>query len=475
MGKSWTKTACRQLRNGDVRTLRRWFYAYADSLYTWLVRHSGLSLSEAQEKTAHLFLSLYSKIDQYNPSVCSMYAWMQEQATAGSLPMVSLEGLRAIPKAQEILLALSRLGFSDFPQEHLENPLTVHLIQAVLSEMDETHRQILLSRYYRIDGGEPLLIAPLLTADDSERDLSEARYYFRRFLSAWVRKLQPSLTEMSGDLRRDVFEKNLEKIFRTIPPFLPLPPDVRNMVENRLLEEADKKRLSLRSERISFPLHRLWPAAVVLGLGLAGLGYYFVRSVPEHIESGAVSSEMVVSGRGSAPVKEIKKETADDLREVLNQVFAAGSAGDVPELLRILQSGPYPAQVAAAVFLGRFGDASVIGPLEKASRRWSSSFAEEDPFLLAIEQIEQRLRGVVSAPEMTIEVVTLEPNQPAAESQASEPNVSSASEEPQTIPNEEESLLEGELSDTEAPLGEETDENQTEEVQYEGLEEPTGF
>ncbi|MEJ5258794.1 MAG: hypothetical protein WHS88_01235 [Anaerohalosphaeraceae bacterium] len=477
MRKSWTKTECRQLRNGDVRTLRRWFYAYADSLYTWLVRHAGLSVSDAQEKIAHLFQSVYSGIEQYNPSVCSMYGWLLEQAAASFLPSVSLEGLRAIPKAQEVLFSLSRLGNSDFPQEHLENPLTVHLIQAVLSEMDETHRRILLSRYYRIDGEEPLLVTPALTAEDSEKDLSEARYYFRRFLSAWVRKLQPSLTEMSGELRLDVFEKNLEKIFRTISPFLTLPSETRKMIEDRLLEEADRRRLGHRSERVSSQLHRFWPVAAVLMLGLAGVVYYFVRSAPEPMESEVILPKTVVSGRGSAPMKEVKKETADDLREILNQVFAAGSAGDVPELLRILQSGPYPAQVAASVFLGRFGDATAIGPLEKASRRWSSSPTEDDPFLLAIEQIEQRLGGVVSAPEPTIEIVVLEPNQPAADPQESEPHASTASKEPQTLPNEGESLLEDESndSDTEAPPGEEADENQMEDVQYEGLEEPTGF
>jgi len=502
--KSWSKTEVRQLRSGDVRMLRRWFFAYADCLYTWIVRHSGLPQEEAQEKTAHLLQTAYSKIEKYEPSAGSMYSWLLGEAAALTVPAFSPENLRNGPKAAEVLYSLARIGTNDFPEEYLENPLTVHLIQAVLAELDEPYRRLLLSRYYRIETEEMSSVFFESLPEGNEEDLAQARYYFRRFLSAWLKKLQTAPAEMPAEFRLDLFERNLEKILRSIPPFLQLPLEKRRTMEEMLLHQAELRSSSIRAERIQLRKHLLRPVGVVLCLGIAVLVYFLLKLIPSEEKTAVSIHPAPVSSRRLEPQE--KKESAEDLKETLNQVFAAGSVGDVPELLRILQSGPYPAQVAAAVFLGRFGDASAIGPLERASRRWFPSSTDEDPFLLAIEQIEQRLRGIVPAQEMEIEYVSLEPNRGPGETEAASqeqtkpemmPDAQKKEEQEVSIPKEtavkepetaepnglseeqkEEIPAEGEqdiLSQESQTENDGLDENQTGEIQNDLSGGPTGF
>jgi hypothetical protein len=251
-------------------------------------------------------------------------------------------------------------------------------------------------------------------------------------------------------------------------------------------------------------------------LVLVGLGYYW-RTDQSDVQE--VPHRRAAVGSKKSEVKEVdeKKLSAEELKVLLNQVFAAGSAGDVGELLRVLETGPYPAQVAAAVFLGRVGDAGAIGPLEKASRRWFSDSRDEDPFLLAIEQIERRLKGAVVPTEAELEIVVLgEPNAlPAGEAEKavqekpseavpilspeesrSETKLEAAgqeddvfSEETEVIePNqppseiipeeggaEDEGVYEEESSDTEMDAEGGSDYNETEDVQYESAGGETAF
>ncbi len=488
--------------------LRRWFYTYADCLYTWIVRHSSLPQEEALEKTAHLLQTAYSKIEEYQISAGSMYSWLLEQTAVLTLPAFSQDNLRNVPKAAEVLHSLARLGTRDFPEEYLENPLAVHLIQAVLSELDEPYQRVLLSRYYRIEPEEVSSGFSDFLPEGNEEDLAQARYYFRRFLSSWLKKVQTDPAEMPSEFRLDLFERNLEKILRSIPPFLQLPSEKRRVLEETLLRQAELKSSSIRAERILLRKHLLWPVGAVLCLGIAVLVFSFLKLTPSAQKTAVSNHPAPASSRRLEPRE--KKESAEELKETLNQVFAAGSAGDVPELLRILQSGPYPAQVAAAVFLGRFGDASVIGPLERASRRWFTSSTDEDPFLLAIEQIEQRLRGIVPAQETEIEYVLLEPNRGPGESEAASleqhpepavmPNAQKKEEQEVSILEEEDVVAvkepetpepndfskeqsEGIPSEREQDIlnqdnqtgNEDPNDNQTEEIQNDLSEGPTSF
>jgi len=515
--KNWTKAECRQLRAGNIRLLRRWVQEHADSFYTWVVRHYLLSLPEAQERTVHLLKAAYSAVSEYEPASGSMYRWIVERAAAVYAPETNWDSLRNLPKADEILAMLARIGTQDFPEDYLENLLVVHLVQAALTEMEGSHRQVLLCRYYRIDTEGAALTGRLSSSEEMEEELVRARYYFRRYLLGWIQSLSAAPATVSDEIQIQVFERNLEKIFRSVPPLLKLPPESRQMLEDALLQEAEFRHSGTALERVFSPKTAWWGIGVLfLILVLVGLGYYW-RTDQSDVQE--VPPRRAAVGSKKSEVKEVdeKKLSAEELKVLLNQVFAAGSAGDVGELLRVLETGPYPAQVAAAVFLGRVGDAGAIGPLEKASRRWFSDSRDEDPFLLAIEQIERRLKGAVVPTEAELEIVVLgEPNAlPAGEAEKaaqekpseavpvlspeeirSETKLEAAgqeddvfSEETEVIePNqppseiipeegdaEGEGVYEEEFSDTEMDAEGGSDYNETEDVQYESAGGETAF
>jgi len=515
--KNWTKAECRQLRAGNIRLLRRWVQEHADSFYTWVVRHYLLSLPEAQERTVQLLKAAYSAVSEYEPASGSMYRWIVERAAAVYAPETNWEFLRNLPDAAAILGRLAQIGTQDFPEEYLENPLVVHVVQTALTEMEGSHRQVLLCRYYRIDSEGASLGGDVSALDEMAEELVRARYYFRRYLLGWIQSLSAVPATVSDEIQIQVFERNLEKIFRSVPPLLKLPPESRQMLEDALLQEAEFRHSGTALERVFSPKTAWWGIGVLfLILVLVGLGYYW-RTDQSDVQE--VPHRRAAVGSKKSEVKEVdeKKLSAEELKVLLNQVFAAGSAGDVGELLRVLETGPYPAQVAAAVFLGRVGDAGAIGPLEKASRRWFSDSRDEDPFLLAIEQIERRLKGAVVPTEAELEIVVLgEPNAlPAGEAEKavqekpseavpilspeesrSETKLEAAgqeddvfSEETEVIePNqppseiipeeggaEDEGVYEEESSDTEMDAEGGSDYNETEDVQYESAGGETAF
>lgn len=411
MRKNWTKAECRQLRAGNIRLLRRWVQEHADSFYTWVVRHYLLSLPEAQERTVQLLKASYSAVSEYEPASGSMYRWVVERAAAVYAPETNWESLRNLPKADEILAVLARIGTQDFPEEYLENPVVVHVVQAALTEVEGLHREVLLCRYYRIASEGAAVGGDASGSNGMEEELVRARYYFRRHLLGWIQSLSSAPSPVSDEIQIQVFERNLEKIFCSVPPLLKLPPEIRQVLEDSLLQEAEFRHSGTVFERVFSKKAACWGTGVLfLILVLVGLGYYW-RPPQSDVQEVPRRRAAVGSKKSEAKEVEAKKLSAEELKVLLNEVFAAGSAGDVEELLRVLETGPYPAQVAAAVFLGRVGDAGAIGPLEKASRRWFSDSRDEDPFLLAIEQIERRLRGAVATADAEVEIIVLgEPN-----------------------------------------------------------------
>jgi len=203
--KNWTKAECRQLRAGNIRLLRRWVQEHADSFYTWVVRHYLLSLPEAQERTVQLLKAAYSAVSEYEPASGSMYRWIVERAAAVYAPETNWEFLRNLPDAAAILGRLAQIGTQDFPEEYLENPLVVHVVQAALTEMEGSHRQILLCRYYRIDSEGASLGGDVSALDEMAEELVRARYYFRRYLLGWIQSLSAVPATVSDEIQIQVF------------------------------------------------------------------------------------------------------------------------------------------------------------------------------------------------------------------------------------------------------------------------------
>ncbi|MEN6306994.1 MAG: hypothetical protein ABFD91_04490, partial [Anaerohalosphaeraceae bacterium] len=73
--------------------------------------------------------------------------------------------------------------------------------------------------------------------------------------------------------------------------------------------------------------------------------------------------------------------------------FELGEKKDMEGLIRILQTGTYPAQLVAANYLGRFGDKTAIDALDQAAQKWYAHESNEtNPFIESIKAIENRAK-----------------------------------------------------------------------------------
>jgi hypothetical protein len=385
---NWSKSEIRQLREGNPVKLRKWIRDYGDTLFTWLMVHYPVSPDQASERTVRIFETTFPQLSQYDPAGTSMYRWLIRQAE-------SLYPKETPPRPQaaaQVLRALGSIGSAEIPDSLLEHPAVIGLVQAALTEMDEAERMVLLRRYHRIDPKASAELDPQFSSDSLGDHLVRARYYFRRHLLAWIYSLQSDIGEFSADSRINVFEKNLEKIFCSVPPVLKLPDTAAEELEKILLQQAQQTQAAGKSVAPALSRKSIWIAAAAVLLVLIAVVSFFRRCRTETEPIPLPGQDKTIQKpQPSANQTPPQNLSPEELKKYMARVFEAGSANDMEELLKALEEGPYPVQVAAAVFLGRIGDESAIGPLEKAARRWHPDPQEGNPFLTAIEQIEQRL------------------------------------------------------------------------------------
>ncbi len=323
-----------------------------------------------------------------------MYGWLISRAESLCPQGRERSVVPAEAIAPDDLRALNLIGSQELPDELVEHSPVVRLIQATLTDMDESERLTLLRRYHRIDrrsegDGESVNSADLPGGDQ----LVRARYYFRRCLFGRIHALDPEIGEFGADTRTAVFEKNLEKIFCSMEPFQKLPEGVREDLENEVVRLAEQIKLDKKAGGASFR-KTAWILAIVTLLFAAGIGLFFMhqrrRPIPPSVP--AVNPIEVEAEVNEAERKPAGNEMSPrEMEAYLIRIFEAGSAGDMETLIEALERGPFPAQVAAAIYLGRIGDESAMGPLSKAAEQWYAENLGENPFLTAIEQIEQRL------------------------------------------------------------------------------------
>jgi hypothetical protein len=121
--------------------------------------------------------------------------------------------------------------------------------------------------------------------------------------------------------------------------------------------------------------------------------------------------------RGNSPSTQQNDRQADsgNLPQDIRQVFEMGETRDVQGLLGVLRTGPYPMQIVAAHYLGQFGDKAAIDLLDRAAQKWyAENPTEENPFIGAIEAIENRTRQEIRKSLHETQMATV-PQQAGAE------------------------------------------------------------
>ena len=155
MSKNWTKRECKRLLAGHSSKLRSWIREYAGILYTWILYHYPVTPSQAKEWILRIFQEAHGKLNEYDPSAGSMYEWLIACAKL-LYPPGEQSGLEALWRTgdrldSEDLRTVTMISVQDLPDHLLEIPAFIQLIQAAITDMDESQRRVLLTRYYRID------------------------------------------------------------------------------------------------------------------------------------------------------------------------------------------------------------------------------------------------------------------------------------------------------------------------------------
>lgn len=395
------KSQIRGVGRGDRKAISQWFSFYSVRIYTWIVYRFSIESSAAIEPVKHLFLQALEQWDQYDPKYLSMLQWFRELAEQNPISPEtrSLEGEVDIGLWTAIqiesLELLAGVAGRDLPEEILQKPTVVHLIRAAFSDLNEDNQYLLLRKYHKLDS-EAELEAQLNDSVHSVPDaLVRARHEFRRSLAQWIRKINPDVGESAPDARMAVYEINLEKIFRSMDPYLRIPERNAESIVETLVQRA-RQLDQERSEGKGVGFGK-WAVVGLVAIVLAGGGIVYLLNREDlgisddmQISSGSeLQSEMIEPVEPRDPVKEVISE--EEMKQQLMEAFAAGKERNLEELIRILSEASYPAQITAAHFLGMYGDASAINPLEQAAKRWNIDPKQENLFLRAIDQIEQRL------------------------------------------------------------------------------------
>lgn len=403
MTRKWTRSELRGLLQGDRKSLDEWVREHADFLYTWLMYRFRLSVSQARQTTSVVFHSALDEIETFRDHRLSMYRWLQSlgerEAAAKNPPGDEPETLPAdwgvVPA--DLAGALAMMAEKPLPESLSDNSPAADLIRAAVADLDEDDRLILLARYHQFHSGSNLSSAMHLTSEEAQNRLGRARHEFRLSLYKWLRKFTSSIPSPSPSVRMEVFDANLETLFHTVTPWLALPEDTID----KLVQSLGRKTAETAAGRRQTLMHRKMLAFAAGGLLVVVLlitGIMISRSEPQG--QGTVLSDPAVAMEQQTPPQTLASETAQPPREEdpeqmeaqLYQAFEYGVQRDIAGLIDILQSGQYAPQLVAAHFLGQYGDASVINPLQEAARQWYSDELEENPFLAAIETIELRLQ-----------------------------------------------------------------------------------
>ena len=88
--------------------------------------------------------------------------------------------------------------------------------------------------------------------------------------------------------------------------------------------------------------------------------------------------------------KEIKTDTEEKLEVELKDIKQMFVSNDVSGLVDMLDKGRLESKVAAANYLAKIGDLSVIGSLESSAEKWTGN-AAGNPFSAAISKIQERV------------------------------------------------------------------------------------
>ena len=430
MERYWTKKRLVDLAHGDAETVRQWQSQYGRFIYTWLYFQLDKDESRAAALTAQTLSQALLNLSAFDPEQTTIYLWLKEIAAEQLQSTLARDhGKVQRPAAWSQLPArvfesLRRLRSEPVAPDVPACGAVIEMVQAALADLSEQDRDLLVRRYIRLDTLEHIASELNLSVEKVNQQLYLARHAFRRGLFYLFQSVNANAIEPAGAGGVDVFESNLETLLRSVNPAAMIQADhaehIKRLVLQTASEVAQHPPIPAPSKR-RFNTKLVAAAVVILAAGLVTAVLVMRRhskepvAVPQPSVPQASETQTLPSSSSSEQSPELA-HSVDELQRVLE----IGMRGDAAGLLEVLKSGSEIAQMAAAHYLGRVGDASAIEPLELAESRWFPNGSPDNPFALAITQIHQRLEEAMpsqpTAPESAEPTETVQ-QEPQAEPQ----------------------------------------------------------
>ncbi len=375
LDKDWNNKKLRQLAKGDPQALADWTQTFIPWLYARLFFDLGENAADdALAKTLYQ-AAIQIAVNPYQFNPCSPR--LMDLSGQAAAPYKTQTPARQISEnTRSIIQKLTTEAISGDP---LQLGQTIAVVQHAAALLSIDDQRLLLNKYQKLDSSDHIAQIMDIPAKEIENALYKARYTLRRTMES-LAGVEPQTTA-AAPTSVAIFEANLETLFRSMPP-MPQPSEQQISRATAAFEKAlldnriPNKHLSFRTKII---------AAAAVCLTAAGLLY-----LSNQIQTTSLPSDD--SGQSPQMPTTPQPTEAKDTSEELAAALDAGQRKDVQELMKIIRTGQYPAQVLAAHYLGQYGDSSAIGVLDSASQKWFAGQAgQENPFMNAVKAIEKRI------------------------------------------------------------------------------------
>lgn len=376
----WTTWRVRRLCRGDAALVGKWLDDYVGWLYGRLWFQSEHDTARAGLMLTDVFSSAASRLDQWLQHPRPMSEWLLTWVDPHSFP--SRAGSQSTPDIQNQAQILWTHSLSETTSL---TPELLDISQQALSLLSRDDQEVMICRYLRLETVAELASHHGETIADMQNLLYRARHSFRRSLES-LTQAATSPPEKSALADQDVLDANLEKLFRSLGPKPTL------AVES--LEPLKASILDILSRRGAVELKlslRRWAIVVAAVVLLGGIwGVFCLCQSGGEVQQPDVSQSQQKT-KEAVPEKSSPQNV--DVGQQVKQVLVLGEQHDIEGLVEIVRNGPYSVQLAAAHFLGQFGDKSAIDALDRAAQKWfPGKPSESNPFVDAIAAIEARIR-----------------------------------------------------------------------------------
>jgi DNA-directed RNA polymerase specialized sigma24 family protein len=379
----WTKWRIKQLAGGEPLLVGKWLEDYARWLYGRAWYRCRGDEAQVQRLLEETFVAAAGRLNECAAGKYPMSEWLVSvyEPLAAGLPAPD-----PTPQpTEELRRAVGDLLISPMSETEAFWPELIQFSQQALAMLPCDEQCLLLCRYFRLERPADTAAQYGMSLTQMQTSLYRASHSFRRILDMLTQHGVRD-TPQRGQLDSAIVEANLEKIFRTLvleTPTLDFMVQLKERVEAVLLQNKSIRWSDSNRKK------------VYLGTTIAVLCTVIMIFIWRGNQGSPATEDEVKTSQstGLRTQKDVSPAAAPDAAQEVQNAVRLGTAQDIEGLLGILRTGTYPAQIAAAYYLGQYGDQSVINLLDQAAQKWyAENSTGTNPFIEAIVAIENRMR-----------------------------------------------------------------------------------